>query len=51
VEGLGDNLLQERVDEVLGDLLFSSNLALNKTQESEDLKVSDGKFMELFSES
>ena len=39
VEGLSDNLLQERVADVLGDLLFVSNLALNRTQESEDLKV------------
>jgi len=38
VEGLGDNLLQQQVAEILGDLLFASNLALNKTQESEDLK-------------
>ena len=39
MEGLSDNLLQERVADVLGDLLFVSNLALNRTQESEDLKV------------
>jgi len=25
--------------DVLGDLLFASNLALNRTQEAEDLKV------------
>jgi len=39
VEGLDGNLLQERVVEVLGDLLFASNLAFSRTQESEDLKA------------
>jgi len=31
VEGLSGNLLRERVVDVLGDLLFASNLALDKT--------------------
>ena len=45
-EGLSGNLLQERVVDVLGDLLISSNLALNRTQEAEDLKVRVAKLEE-----
>jgi len=41
VEGLGNNLLL-----VLGDLLFASNLALNRIQDSEDLKVRVAKLEE-----
>jgi len=37
-EGLSGNLLRGRMVDVLGDLLIASNLALNKTQEAEDLK-------------
>jgi len=48
VEGLEDNLLWERVAEVLGDLLFASNLALSRTQEFEDFKVKMAKLEEDF---
>jgi len=46
VEGLSGNLLQERVVDILGDLLFASNLALNRSQETEDHKVRVGKLEE-----
>jgi len=46
VEGLCENLLQERVAEVLGDFLFASNLTHSRTQESEDLKVRVAKLEE-----
>jgi len=45
VEGLDENL-QKHVAEVLGDLLFASNLALNRTQESKDLKARAAKLEE-----
>ena len=46
MEGLDDNLLREHVAEVLGDLLFASNLVLNRTQVSKDLEVKMAKFEE-----
>jgi len=46
VEELSDNLLQDRVVNVLGDLLIASNLALNRTQEADDLKVRVAKLEE-----
>jgi len=47
-EGLDDNLLYERVAEVLGDLLFASNRALAKTQASKDLEAKMAKLEEDF---
>ena len=48
MESLDDNLLQERVAEVLEDLLFASNLALSRTQASKDLEVKMAKLEEDF---
>jgi len=48
VEGLDDNILRERVAEVLEDLLFASNLELSKTQEFKDLEVKKAKLEEDF---
>jgi len=46
VEGLSGNLLQDRVVDGLGDFLIASNLALNRTQEADDLKVRVAKLEE-----
>jgi len=48
VEGLDDNLLRERVAEVIGDLMFASDLALSRTQASKDLEVKMAKLKEDF---
>ena len=47
-EGLDDNLLQECVAEVLGDLLFASNRALARTQVFRDLEAKMVKLEEDF---
>jgi len=46
MKGLSGNLLQDRVADGLGDLLLASNLALNRAQEDEGLKVRVAKLEE-----
>ena len=45
---MDDNLLRERVAEVIGDLMFASDLALSRTQASKDLEVKMAKLKEDF---
>ena len=46
LESLGGNLFQDRIVDDLGDFLITSNLALSRAQEAEELKVRMAKLEE-----